>query len=219
MTWAAHYATPEGLRYWPCEELVRAVARRRRVDGVENLGDVLEVGCGNGANLWFLSEHADRVVGLDVSVPALELAGGYMRARNPKRVVDLKHGDLAATGYENQSFDTVVDCMASQHLPWDAHANIYREYRRVLRPGGWLFLYHLDSATETTHEWVRGSLGCDATKLGLFPTVDLVCLLDRTVLRDVVVAAGFKMPNVNGLARQYDNGDVASYAVIDAEAS
>lgn len=220
-TWASHYATPGGSRWWPCEELVRAAGGRE-------LGDVLEVGCGNGANLWYLaSRTGGAVVGLDGCQQALDMAAGYARdrgcgaeardSRPGRRVwntgVRLLRGDIARLPFADASFDSLVDCMVSQHVRWADHSALYREYRRVLRPGGWLFLYHLSSRT-TGAAWPT----VDYARLALFPAAGLVCLPGGGALAATVGEAGFA-PRLSGMQREYPNGDVAHYAVVTATAA
>lgn len=204
--WAAHYASPDGYRWWPSEELVRAVGGRY-------LGDVLEVGCGNGANLWFLAERtAGRVVGLDGNVEAIRAADEHMDRRGS--LVELLRGDIFALPFADGSFDSLVDCMVSQHVPWDRHPALYAEYRRVLRPGGWLFLYHLTD--RTTGGQTRRP---DHDRLALFPAAGLTCLPNRWALGAVVQDAGFVNVMVAGMAREYPAGDVAHYAVVTGTAA
>jgi SAM-dependent methyltransferase len=213
MDWTTHYATGAGFRWWPCEELVRWVGDRR-------FGSVLEAGCGNGANLWFLAEHADHVLGIDACAEATKAAAEYAQRRRGKRNVSVLREDLtrALPGLASagQSFDLVIDCMTSQHLPWAEHEALYREYRRVLKPGGWLWLCHLDCKTVSAHgEWQGAS---DWAGLALFPDVGFFCLPVPTQLGDVVEAAGFPTPTVRGLSREYQDGQLAHYSIIEAEA-
>ena len=221
--WDALYRTANGCRWWPNEELVRASAARVARRGP--LQRALEVGCGNGANLWLLAERAARVTGLDVSVEAIERAEAYMRqrrffregvCRNPVDAdVTFDRGTLEMIHYADASFDAVVDVMTSQHVTWADHAALYGEYRRVLQPGGWLFIYHLDSLTRTRRDDWRGDY--DYGVIGLFSEIREFCLPPPESLERAVIDAGFELGGRSGFAREYENGDVAHYTVIDAE--
>jgi SAM-dependent methyltransferase len=206
--WAGHYATPAGLRWWPCEELVRALARRP-APGAR----VLEVGCGNGANLWCLAEHFAAVTGLEASGAALRVARGYVARRAPGAPVALVLGDARRLPFAEATFDAVVDVMTSQHLPWADHDAAYAGYARVLRPGGWLFLYHL----------TRGTSGSgrapDVARLALFPAAGLTCLPSVTALETAVLRAGLGLREGRSreLARRYPDGMTAHYAVLEGE--
>lgn len=206
--WSAHYALPSGRRYWPCEELVRAVAGR-------DLGDVLEVGCGNGANLWYLAEHSTRAVGVDFCAEALDEARSYTHSRG--RAVELIQGDITRLPFPDGTFDSLVDCMVSQHVPYAAHLPLYKEYARVLRPGGWLFLYHLTN--RTTGGRLTAAIHpehADTPKVPLFPAAGFTCLSTVGALEIAIMGAGFCRTSRSGLQREYPAGNVAHYAVITA---
>lgn len=227
MSWSEHYSTAAGFRWWPNEELVRAV-------GGAQFGRVLEVGCGNGANLWFLAEHAREVVGVDLDPKAIEAAREYCRHRLDEGqghglfsgmsmgpcspVVTVRRADALALPLEfgPQSFDLVVDCMTSQHLPWERHAALFADYREMLAPGGRLFLFHLDSGTYCGGAGDGSAFGYP--RLDLFPAAGFTCMPPGTVLTTAVLDAGFSDAKSGRLVRRYPDGNVASYTVIDAEA-
>jgi SAM-dependent methyltransferase len=214
--WREHYATGvRGARWWPCEELVRAVSRRQQR---APLGDVVEVGCGNGANLWFLAEVADRVTGIDLDAGALEMARRHMRRRGVE--ASLGHCDLRdGLPFPDASVDAVVDVMTSQHVPWGAHAGLLAEYRRVLRSGGWLFLYHLGAGTTTRGSRMVGDPFTWDRLPALFPEAGLVSLPPAWALREALTGAGFSVVDARQQMRLYPGGDpVAVYQVMEGEA-
>lgn len=207
MDWSEHYKNDSGYRDWPNEELVRFLSK-------QTLGErILEVGCGGGGNLRVIAWHG-RATGLDGHHPALTHARELLIHTRQAEDVRLCHGDIFDLPFGDGSFSGLVDCMVSQHVPWVRHGELYRQYRRVLRPGGWLFLYHLDDETDCG----RVSLGgYDVDALDLFPSVGFFCLPRRDALADMVEAAGFKAVT-HGLKREYADGRVASYTVIEAVA-
>lgn len=214
--WRQHYATGAGFRHWPCEELVRAVGGRRFE------GTVLEVGCGNGANLWFLAEHARRVVGVDADRTAVAEANGYAVLARGAGNVSVRRADIRALPFADGSVDAVVDVMVSQHVGWLEHEALYREYRRVLRHSGWLFLYHLSEGTtvvdESMDEEQPFTWGC----VPMFPQVTPFCLPPAWALADALRRAGFAISDdvgVRGMTRSYQAGCEAHYTVIEGEAA
>lgn len=215
--WDRTYETPAGARWWPNEELVRTVGNRADV------GPVLEVGCGNGANLWFLAEHAKDVTGIDISSAALRMCERYVCDSRGCGGVRVDFGSALELPYADGRFQMVVDSMMSQHLSWEDHAVAYRGYRRVLEPGGTLFLYHLDSRTEGQSAPCPSGGSCwDRTDLELFPTVGLTCLPDRYALAYLLANCGFACDigaGVRWVARGAARGLTASYAVIEARAA
>jgi ubiquinone/menaquinone biosynthesis C-methylase UbiE len=92
---------------------------------------ILDVGCGTGANLELLSEAGD-AQGIDVSSEALS----FCRERG---LVNVKRGEAEALPFEDNSFDLVTGLDVIEHLDDDIAG--LREMRRVLRPGGHALLF------------------------------------------------------------------------------
>src|SRR6185436_2445719 len=70
--------------------------------GLEPGGLVLDVGCGVGAFLRLVAERGGRPCGIDASQALLDVA----RSRLPD--ADLRHGDMEALPYADDSFDLVT---------------------------------------------------------------------------------------------------------------
>jgi SAM-dependent methyltransferase len=95
--------------------------------------DLLDLGCGTGANLPMLREAVGRdgaVTGLDFSPLALQFA----RTHPASQGVLLLQGDAQRLPFPDASFDVVTMLDVLEHLPDDVCA--LQEVRRVLRPGG-----------------------------------------------------------------------------------
>lgn len=212
MDWDAYHRLEKAHRWWPAEALVSAVCGRRQRLG-RNLGYVLEVGCGCGGNTWFLAEQADRVIACDTSHTALGSAQSYMRNRAVDDVA-FERCDIRNMDFPQNAFDAIVDVQVSQHLSWDDHRKVYDDYWRLLRPGGWLFLVHMDDRTDVPGE-TQGRL----RRLGMFEDAGEICFPTTAELSQLVQSVGFPMANINRLVREYDNGANVSYTVLDAEAA
>ena len=100
-------------------------------DTALNTLDILDVGCGTGANLEMLSEFG-KAEGVDVSAEALS----FCQARGLQNV---KLGAAEALPYEDNSFDLVTGLDVVEHLDDDVAG--LKEMRRVLRRGGRTFLF------------------------------------------------------------------------------
>lgn len=96
--------------------------------------DVLDAGCGVGwgSRLLLREGGARSVVGVDLFGPALE----YARQRYPGP--DYRVGDMAALPLEDASVDVVTCLEALEHV--HDHHVVLAEFRRVLRPGGWILV-------------------------------------------------------------------------------
>jgi len=92
---------------------------------------ILDVGCGTGANLEMLSQFGD-AEGVDVSAEAL----AFCRERG---LADVRQGAAEQLPWEDGSFDLVTGLDVVEHLDDDVAG--LKEMRRVLRPGGYTFLF------------------------------------------------------------------------------
>jgi SAM-dependent methyltransferase len=95
--------------------------------------DVLDVGCGGGALVRELVARGARAVGLEISEQQL----GQARARGIGRFVVGRAEDLPL---ENGSLDAVLFMRSLHHVPQAAMVPALADARRVLRPGGLVFV-------------------------------------------------------------------------------
>lgn len=102
---------------------------------------VLDVGCGPAiAGTPRLAERGP-TVGLDASRTQLALA------RDRLQTVAFVQGDATALPFRDRHFDGLVEYHAVVHVPRSEQAAVYREFARVLRPGGRAVV------TAGTEEW------------------------------------------------------------------
>ncbi|MFB9688289.1 class I SAM-dependent methyltransferase [Amycolatopsis plumensis] len=109
-------------------------------------GAVLDIGCGPGSlALRIARSRADlRVFGVDPVPEMVTYATGLAARRGLSGRVRFAVGEAAALPYEQGVFDVVVATMSLHH--WHPLPAAVRELRRVVRPGGSIFVYHLRSA-------------------------------------------------------------------------
>jgi ubiquinone/menaquinone biosynthesis C-methylase UbiE len=93
---------------------------------------VLDIGCGNGRFAFFERPGCREVVGID--------AGAHFAPEALERV-DLVRGDVRLLPFSDASFDKAYSLDVLEHLTQDGVIRMLAEARRVLRPGGKLFLY------------------------------------------------------------------------------
>src|SRR6266542_5091868 len=99
--------------------------------GQSSVLDILDVGCGTGANLEMLSQFG-AVEGVDVSAEALSFC-------QERGLTNVKQGAAEALPYEADSFDLVTGLDVVEHLDDDLAG--LQEMRRVLRRGGRALLF------------------------------------------------------------------------------
>jgi SAM-dependent methyltransferase len=93
--------------------------------------DILDVGCGTGANLEMLSQFGE-TEGVDISAEALS----FCRARG---LTNVKQGEAEHLPYADNSFDLVTGLDVVEHLDNDLAG--LQEMRRVLRREGHAVLF------------------------------------------------------------------------------
>lgn len=93
---------------------------------------VLDIGCGNGRAGFTLRPRCGRVVAID--------AGDHFAAE-ALGTVDLARGDIRRLPFAEASFDKAYSLDVLEHLTEEGVRAVLGEARRVLRPGGLLFIY------------------------------------------------------------------------------
>lgn len=114
-------------------------ATARAFVGLVQLGDVLDIGSGDGVIAQLLSPRARTYTCIDRSAKVIEAARARLRS-SPN--VELLCGDMHALPLADESFDQVLSFSVLTYAE-DPRAAL-RESLRVLRPGGTLILVTLD---------------------------------------------------------------------------
>jgi SAM-dependent methyltransferase len=155
-----HMRRLEAHGWW--NAAMRDIAARMLDGRLQRHGLILDAGCGSGQTLeWFSGLRPEwSRMGLDVAPEGLQAAAAaghdaLMRAS----VLDLP--------IDSASVDLVVSLDVLQHLPLDGgDIRALREFRRVLRPGGRLFVrtnaqafpYTDDDTEAAFHKYRTGEL-------------------------------------------------------------
>ena len=95
----------------------------------------IDFGCGAGRLTQALSDHFNKVTGVDVSETMIGLANQANQHQN----VSFKHnltGDLS--WIESNSVSFVITYIVIQHIPFPQSLNFISEFTRILEPGGLL---------------------------------------------------------------------------------
>ncbi len=129
--------TPECVREIAYEHWHRYAWAAEVVAGKQ----VLDAACGEGYGSRLLSARAAQVHGLDVSEEAIT----HARQRYASDNLAFEHGDATDLPYADDSFDAVVSFETLEHL--EAQDQLLAEFRRVLRPDGFLLVSSPDRKT------------------------------------------------------------------------
>ncbi len=137
--------------------------------------DVLDVGNGQGIDLYHYASAGARATGIDLTPRHCELARAHLAAMGlDTEVVD---GDAERLPFADASFDRVSSNGVLHHTP-DMPAAL-REIRRVLRPGGEarIIVYNRSSL----HYWVDQMLGQGIIRRQLLEERSMAGVLSRGV--------------------------------------
>lgn len=98
-------------------------------------GQLLDVGCGNGAYSLRMAEQVDLVVGIDIEPDRLDDFRDAAAGTSTK----VLQASATAMPFRSQSFDAVTAIETMEHLGPHMDGTL-TEIRRVLRPGGAFYL-------------------------------------------------------------------------------
>ena len=137
---------------WLVNNPARALVQRfhevpllRRLGGIVESGQVLEVGCGRGVGLPLLLTQfkALQVIGIDIDPEQVRRAKNGLRDRYKERI-DLHVASVERLPFSDARFDAVFDFGILHHVP--AWQSAVAEIARVLKPGGTFFFEEVTSA-------------------------------------------------------------------------
>lgn len=143
---------------------------------------VLDFGAGVGYSIPFFRRHlpGSRITCLDVSKRSLEIGA----ARHPGEA-EFRHFDGASIPFPADSFDVTLASCVFHHIAHDEHVSLLREIRRVLKPGGLLFVFEHNPLNPLTRHAVN-TCAFDANAV----------LIVAPAMRARMRAAGFGAPRV-----------------------
>ncbi len=199
-------------RSYPNEQLIQFVASLwfRLEYSLRKKVRILEVGCGNGANLWMLAKEGFSAYGLDSSQAGLDIARKHLQEKWGVDA-DLQRGSVTAMPYEKDYFDAVVDVVTLQHFNLADSETALTEINRVLKPGGKFFSYRL-SDRSCMFLNSGGSFVDAVTVDNIFNSAmplhsnGPVSFWGASLARQVYLQQGFEVDAIERHSRTYGNG-------------
>ncbi|MDP5212456.1 class I SAM-dependent methyltransferase [Pseudoalteromonas tunicata] len=152
-TWEQIFSSREWGKY-PGEDIIRFIARNFYAVEDRAAIKVLEVGCGPGANIWYLAREGFSVYAVEGSASAIEKAHNRLAAEVPHWQGELKVGDFLHLPFDDESFDAVIDIEAISCNEFEDSKKAYAEIARVLKPNGLLY----------SRAFAKGTLGDETGK-------------------------------------------------------
>ncbi|MDZ4811863.1 MAG: malonyl-ACP O-methyltransferase BioC [Pseudomonadota bacterium] len=145
-------------------------------------GRILDLGCGTGRAAAFMRKRYAQcdVIALDMALPMLREAKRHAGWWKPFRRIC---GDARALPLQDQSVDVLFSNLCLQWI--ENLPEVFAEFRRVLRPGGWLLFstFGPDTLTELRQSWAAAD---QCAHVNVF--------LDMHDVGDAMLAAGFRDP-------------------------
>lgn len=110
---------------------------------------VLDLGCGPGELAMALARRVGpngRVAGIDLSKALV--AGARRKAKRAGLAIDYRVASVEQLPFADASVDVVVSSLVMHHLAPEVLARAVREIRRVLKPGGRVFVIDFQSLAQ-----------------------------------------------------------------------
>jgi len=130
--WEKIFRSQEWGKY-PPEHVIRFIARNFYSASDRRAIQLLEIGCGPGANVWFMAREGFSVSGIDGSSTAIQRS--KERLATEGLTADLRVGDFTDLPWPDAIFDGVVENVSLGSNPLSAIECSLNEVHRVLRPG------------------------------------------------------------------------------------
>ena len=153
--WEKIHSTRDWGRY-PNEELVRFIGRNyfKLLKRERKKIKILELGIGQGANVWFLIREGFDVYGIDMSKSAVNKT--YKRLReedlySEKLKDHFKMSSILNIPFKDRKFDVIIDIATTWYVTYTDHNKLYKEINRVFKKNGLFFSWHI----------LKGSYGDD----------------------------------------------------------
>lgn len=214
--WEEVHGQTEWGKY-PSEDVIRFVARNY-YKRVREQVSIVDVGCGGGANTWYLAKEGFDVYAFDGSKSAVE--------KTKNRIVQegleaqFKVADAANTGYGDEQFDVVIDSAVIYANTTSGVSCILDEMYRILKPEGKIFSTGLFS--EDTTGFGTGEKIDDKTyrnlESGAIANLETIHFFDEKEIRELWSQKGFKNIKIDKLVRtEYNQEITIGYYIVQAE--
>jgi len=212
--WEKVFQEQEWGKY-PGESLIQFIAGNFYKKNRSNV-KILEVGCGTGANIWYLAREGFDSYGIDGSPTAIDIASKRISTENLK--ANLSVGDIVQLPFENDFFDCVLDVECLYANNWENSCLIIREIARVLKNNGLFY-----SRTFSSDMFVGDAFPIsdyyeyDEVEEGPLSGKGFVRLINRDLIKELY-GKTFDIRSIDLLEHTRDNGRVKiSEWIITAE--
>jgi SAM-dependent methyltransferase len=145
-TWETVFQNQAWGKY-PGEDIIRFVARNFYRAPDRSKVKLLEIGCGPGANVWYVAREGFNITAIDGSPTAINTAKARLNEEVPNWQGQLDIGDMINLPYQDESFDAILDIEATSTNSFENTLKIFTEAARVLKPSGLLYIKTFSTGT------------------------------------------------------------------------
>ena len=211
-------------RRFPNEELCRFMGRNyfHLSESDRKLINILEVGCGSGANLWMLAREGFTAKGIDLSSEAIKLCDDMLRSY--KCGAELSIGSITELPYFAKSINAVVDVFSSNCLNNQQGDEFLKETFRVLKDGGKFFSYFPSANSyawlkaDASHRIEKNTLkGIFIKKSPFYGNFYSFRFLTPAQYKELLEKIGFSISYLETVSRTYRGGnEYFEFTVVEA---
>jgi ubiquinone/menaquinone biosynthesis C-methylase UbiE len=134
-----NYHRHELQRHYPNEQLVRFISRTFSEVNDRSKIKILEIGCGSGANTWFLCNEGFDVFSIDISEEGIKLTKECLLKWNKK--ANITKANMLDLPFEDNYFDCVIDIFSSNCLTNTEFDVFINKIYKILKKEGTYFSY------------------------------------------------------------------------------
>jgi ubiquinone/menaquinone biosynthesis C-methylase UbiE len=209
--WEKVFQNQEWGKY-PGENLIQFIARNYYNKDRGNI-NLLEVGCGPGANIWFMAREGFNVSGIDGSETAIEKAKERLLKENLK--AELIVGDIIKLPFKNQEFHGIID---NECLHCNSETNtlvILSEINRVLKKDGLFYSRTFSSKMFIGKDINENGFEFSNISEGPLSGKGFIRLIDEQKIK-TLYGRFFKMLSIDKLEyTQYNGGqEISEYIIV-----
>jgi len=143
--WETFYKKNRGNNY-PDPTIIRFVAKNYYRIKPRSSVNILDLGCGAGANLMYLAREGFNGYGIDGSITSIKYVEEKLKREN--LTTNIIAGDFLSLPYDDKFFDGVIDAASIQHNNFETIKEIVSEVYRVLKNNGKYFGMLIESDLE-----------------------------------------------------------------------
>lgn len=118
----------------------------------EEKKSILDLGCGLGRHAILFAKYGFKVTAMDISDEALSFLKKYRKEQGVDRNIHCTKADMESLPFADDAFDCIFAMHSAGHTDTKGMRRIMKEIKRVLKPGGEVFMTLCSKETWTFAE-------------------------------------------------------------------